>query len=225
VALLLPAVQAAREAARRSRCVSNLKEIAVAVHQFELEKGAFPLPKSTGSGVDPLLSWRVGILAQTTDPANRALYEEFDQDKPWDDPQNERLLARMPQLYACPSHHAGSPGLTRYREFGGGNPLLRDGISTPGDPFVPRGGKLSYAEITDGASQTLLVAESAEPVPWTYPGGIIPQETRFLGSDHPGGSQIVMADGSVKFVRTGAMDPQLLRALITPNGREPIDAP
>jgi prepilin-type processing-associated H-X9-DG protein len=225
VALLLPAVQAAREAARRSRCVGNLKTIALAVNQFEREKGWFPLGHSTGLDNQPLLSWRVGILPQTADPALRALYAEFDQEKPWDHPANQPLLARMPSLYLCPSHRSDDPGLTRYREFTGAT-LLSSGVSTPGEPFVARGaGRMSRATLIDGASQTLLLVESSEPVPWTYPGGIMPQETRFLGSDHPGGSQIVMADGSVKFVRTGAMDPQLLRALITPNGREPIDAP
>jgi len=66
IALLLPAVQAAREAARRAQCVNNMKQIALAMHNYESGNGAFPPAKVYSTGVASV--WVNGAL--TTVPSN-----------------------------------------------------------------------------------------------------------------------------------------------------------
>ncbi len=103
VALLLPAIQAAREAARRSQCMSNLKQIGLAVLNHDSAKGSFP-PGSTCATVqiDGRYSstWTVSILPYIEQQQVFAL---------WDDAvdfshvNNQRLRETLMPIYSCPS--------------------------------------------------------------------------------------------------------------------------
>ncbi len=101
VALLLPAVQAARQAARRTVSMNNLKQIALAMLNYVEAKGAFPpayiADKTTGK---PLLSWRVAILPYLE---REDLFKEFHLDEPWDSQHNKALIPRMPRVYRSPA--------------------------------------------------------------------------------------------------------------------------
>ena len=79
IALLLPAVQSAREASPRTNCKNNLKQIGLALHNYHDAYGSFPPAWTTDADGRPLLSWRV-LLLPFLDEA--PLYEEFDLTEP-----------------------------------------------------------------------------------------------------------------------------------------------
>src|SRR5262249_19251820 len=93
-------IRQAREAARRSQCTNNLKQIGLAMHDYHRAHGTFPPAYSTSPDGKPLLSWRVHILPFL---GQKALYDEFHKDEPWDSEHNKTLISRMPAVYTCPS--------------------------------------------------------------------------------------------------------------------------
>jgi prepilin-type processing-associated H-X9-DG protein len=209
IALLLPAVQAAREAARRAQCVNNLKQIGLAMHNFHDANGHFPPAAITDADGKPLLSWRVAILPVL---GEESLFKEFKLDEPWDSPHNQALIARMPAVYLCPSSVLGTQNTTNYQVIVGPGTIFEDAKGT------------SLREITDGTSNTLLVVEAKNAVPWTKPDDIpVNGLTAAVGSKHPGGFNVLMADGSVRFVKM-SINPNTLDALATRNGGEVVSA-
>lgn len=212
IALLLPAVQSAREAARRSQCVNNCKQITLAFHNFHAANNAFPSDITDADG-KPLLSWRVAILPFLE---QGELYNKFRLDEPWDGPHNKELLKEMPALFRCPSRSRPDPSATTYRGFNGQGAMFETGKAT------------ALQDVTDGTSNTIMIAEATAAVPWTKPDDLRfdPQAAPSLygaGSDHPGGCNCGFADGAVRFIKT-TIDVQVFRALITRAGGEVISA-
>jgi prepilin-type processing-associated H-X9-DG protein len=214
VALLMPATTSAREAARRAQCTNNLKQMALAFHNFHSAENHFPPAAITDKDGKPLLSWRVAILPYLE---QQDLYSKFHLDEPWDSPHNKALIPLMPATYACPSGMANQPHTTFYRVYTGKQTVF-EGNEGQG-----------IAGITDGTSNTLLVVEATAAVPWTKPDELRldpdPEKPlpKFEGKNHPGGFNAAFGDGSVRFIKN-SIDPVVLRALITRNGGEVINA-
>ncbi|MHB8957563.1 MAG: DUF1559 family PulG-like putative transporter [Pirellulaceae bacterium] len=218
VALLLPAVQASREAARRSQSMNNMKQIGLAIHNYHDTFRAFPPSYNMDKEGKALLSWRVHIL-----PFIEAspLYQEFHLDEPWDSEHNKKLIARMPPVYRSPNSVA-EPGKTVYLGNAG-----KDGVFVPptaGPPSQPMG--LSFAKITDGASNTVMVVEAndAAAVIWTKPDDLVPaadNPLQGLGAMRPGGFLAAFCDGSVRII-AATVDRNTLKAIFTRSGGEPV---
>jgi prepilin-type processing-associated H-X9-DG protein len=205
--LLLPVFQAAREWVREKECADNFKRIALAMHNFHFEHNAFPPAAITDRQGQPLLSWRVAILPYLG-PEEAALFRQFRLNEPWDSPHNRPLLDRMPAVYACPDEPRGRP-TTNYLVVVG-----------PWHLFTGKRKGVKIEEVTNGTSSTLMLTESDRPVPWTAPEEISAdsgQEGPVMGSRHPGGYHVAMADGAVRYVSSSGSD-NARGAAVTRNG-------
>ncbi len=210
VALLLPAVQAAREAARRSQSANNLKQIGLAMLNYDATHKVLPARANFDKEGKPLLSWRVHILPYLE---QENLYKEFHLDEPWDSDHNRQLIPQMPRVYQNPSA-LPAPGKAHYLAVCG-----------KGLMFEGQKGR-SLADIRDGTSNTIMVVEANgdRAVIWTKPDDWelnADQPLAGLGSAHPGGFQVVFADGSVRFIAK-TIDHGVFRALLTIAGGEPV---
>jgi prepilin-type processing-associated H-X9-DG protein len=204
-ALLLPAVQAAREAERRAQCQNNLREIGIALHNYHIDHGCFPpayIPDQDGT---PLHSWRVLLLPYLDED----LAKEYDFNEPWDSEANMALADRMPPVYHCPSDPDADARYTSY-------------LGSDGPGFFFQGSRpIRQTEITDGMSNTIAVIEgSGARVVWTDPRDQTDMENFIQPggtSNHPGGANVLYADGSVHFL-SSAIDPITLDELLTIGG-------
>ncbi|WP_442510948.1 DUF1559 domain-containing protein [Novipirellula sp. SH528] len=208
VGLLLPAVQAAREAARRMTASNGMKQIGLAMHNHYSLNRALPDRAIRDADGKPLLSWRVKLLPFLEE---QALYDEFHLDEPWDSEHNLKLLPRMPATYVDPSVPA-EPGYTVFQ------------LPVGPETLFPEQGERKFQEVLDGLSNTIMVVETNRSiaVPWTKPADVeidinnpLPQ----LGNTHQGGFHVLLADGSVRFV-TKEIAVETLKALFTYNGKE-----
>lgn len=209
VGLLLPAVQAAREAARRMQCSNNLKQIALALHNYHDANRCFPPAYTIDENGQKLHSWRTLLLPYLE---QNGIYQQIDLSKPWNDPVNAHLSQLDMPVYRCPSSPV-APGMTTYQVV-----LDTNGI-------FPGATSVSMREITDGTSNTLAVVEStaAKAVPWMEPTDL--DLTTYLSdsqgqTSHTGGSQVAFADGSVQFIAK-SLDDGTRKALITKDSGEP----
>lgn len=209
VALLLPAVQAAREAARRAQCTNNLKQIGLAMHNYHDVYNCFPpayIPDAKGK---PMHSWRVLLLPYME---QKALYDRYRFDEPWDGPNNRLLANAIVQVYRCPSNPKTNSPTTDYVMIVGPG-TISDGPSAT-----------KIQDIKDSTSNTLLVVEiPSSNIPWMKPQDLDAKSTKVamgaaqapgIGSRHPGGANVLYADGSVRFV-SGSISPALLQGMST----------
>jgi Ca-activated chloride channel family protein len=215
LALFLPAVRSAREAARRAECTNNLSQIGLALQRYHEVFGCFPPAAIAAKQGRPLLSWRVAILPYIeTTPR----YSRFHLDEPWDSPHNLELVNDRPDFYACPSDPDPKPGMTGYQVVVG-----------PHTAFPPDFRPVKITDVTDGTSNTLAVGETRRVVPWTKPedvpeaDAVSPQGLGSLHGSHDHGYNALFLDGNVRFVKA-TLAPAMLRILLTRDGGEVISA-
>jgi prepilin-type processing-associated H-X9-DG protein len=189
--------------------MNNLKQMAIAMHNYHDVNRHFPPQANYSEDGKPLLSWRVAILPYIEEDA---LYKQFKLDQPWDSPHNKKLLARMPKVYA-PVRGKAKENHTFYQVFTG------KGTVFPG----PKGTRIQ--DITDGTSNTVMIVEAGESVPWTKPADLPFKEGQplpKLGGIFKGGFNMALCDGSVRFVRPN-FNARTLALMITRSDGQPVD--
>jgi len=214
VALLLPAVQAAREAARRNSSMNNLKQIMLALLNLESASGSLPAHANYDSDGKPLLSWRVHILPYLEE---QALYDQFHLDEPWDSEHNSKLIPQMPTVYLDPSSRRSTEeGRTSYLG------VLGEGFLFNGSPKGT-----GFREIRDGTSNTIAVLQVNDDrmAAWTKPDDWELDKKKplaGLAGVHPGTFLAGFVDGHVQSIGED-IDPEVFKQLLTIAGGEVVD--
>jgi hypothetical protein len=195
-----------RESASRVRSINNLKQLALAMHNYHDTYGHFPAAASYDKNGKPLLSWRVELLPFLE---QGVLYKQFKLDEPWDSPDNKKLLAKMPLVFAAPDAPRGTT-TTPYQ-----------GLVGKGTIFDGKKG-IAIQDILDGTSNTIMFVEAAKAVPWTAPEDVpyaADKPLPKLGGLFHGGFNAALCDGSVRFI-SNSISEKTLRAAITRSGGE-----
>lgn len=214
IALLLPAVQQAREAARRTTSRNNLHQMGLAMHNFHDAEGHWVSGATTGSDGEPAHSWQTHLLPYVD---QRPLYQTIDLDVAWDDRVQGSAFQTVVPVYHHPSQTElfTAEGYATSHYAGNVNVLLTDS-------------ELTIREVTDGISNTIVAGEVTrgfrawgDPTNLRDPAGGIGAGPDQFGSSSPGGANMLLMDGSVRFISEN-ISPQILQALSTPDGGETV---
>lgn len=275
VSLLLPAVQQAREAARRTQCKNNLKQIGLALHNYHDIHRTFPSgwiavdggQQNAHDGLNGA-GWATMILPQI-EQGN--LYDLFDPNLPITDPGNIVFSTTVIPAFQCPSDPkpetwqiteegttdvlatlptANYVGVFGTEELDGcenaaGTAPVSSAGQCLGNGFFFHNSSVKLRDVTDGTTNTFMIGErrTDENLGWftSWPGMVAEGEEAFqrilgsadhvpnspaahfddMSSNHVGGAQFCLGDGSVRFVSEN-IDEGTYKSLATVRGGEVI---
>ncbi len=195
--------------AANARTQNNMKQIALAMHSYHDAYGAMPAAAILGKKGKPLLSWRVQILP-FVEQSN--LYQMIKLDEPWDSVHNKKVFDDHPMPSVFEVAGTTKPGeKNTHMQVFRGNGAMFD---------LVKGIKLT--EITDGTSNTIMVATAKTAVPWMKP-----DDMEFDPKSDPrdlllyvgGVTNVSFGDGSVRILKK-SVNVENMRGLITKSGGE-----
>jgi len=190
--------------------MDNMEMIVESMLAYSRKNRHFPPPAIYDDADRPLLSWRVAVLPFL---GEQKLYDRFRLDEPWDSDHNRPLAEQMPDAFKTPAGPAAP--MTCY--------LAPDGMDT----ILSRRGGIMPGMVRDGLQSTLVVVE-ANPdraVTWTQPRDwqFVPaMPNAGLGALHEGWFFAAAGDTIVHRI-PNSLEPDILRALFTIAGGEPVD--
>lgn len=221
--VLAPSVRFVRPAAHATTCLNNLRQMMLAMHNYEAANGSLPQACLLNEEGKPAHSWRVLILPFMEE---NNLYSMYNFDEPWDSPNNRKLLDLMPESFRCPSTSHNSK--THYKLVRGPGTSFEDGAT----PILNL--------LADGTSGTIgIVEDPANPIEWTKPDDLTLEEAVELFSNlgikdvaHYSdelftytaiGSSVAMLDGSVHRLGLDVAPEELRKAFGANNGVPDMD--
>ncbi len=230
IGITLPAVQQSREAGRRISCVNNLKNLGLALQEYEAAHGFFPPGNWAYRNLNH--SWLTFVLPHLE---MGSLYHEINLDRPWYEQPNFDTTNVPLSVLTCPSSRFNTGGETDYAGITGTpwTPAATwENVEVNGVLVVVEAARItgvSPGAISDGLSNTILVCESADRAivdagRWADGNGVFVFNGRvktfgeFYGL-HPGGVNVLMCDGSVHFL-TEQLPSYVVGALCTRDGGE-----
>ena len=179
IGLLVPAVQKVREAANRTQCLNNIKQIGLAVHNYHQNNNSLP---ALSGAEDDTGSWMVSVLSYLEQGNVANLYLNWGGNSGtgplYSDVANLPATTQLIAIWTCPSDtnstfhgmtlgnygaNVGNSG-TFYANGINGVPIL-NGVPNGGAPFYPSGtlfqknSGMTFNKITDGTSNTILIGE------------------------------------------------------------------
>lgn len=206
--LILPAVQRAR-VPQGYLSKNNVKHMGLALHLYHDKHSFFPPGAIETTDGKPYHSWQTSILPFVD---QNSLYSQIDFNKAWHDPANQMIFQQEIRVYLNPSIEGTAPvngyEISHYR----GNELV-----------LKKNNGFRIVDIKDGTSNTIMAMEIGENFkPWGDPTNIT-NPSNIIGSgkktNYKGGYQVLIADGSVRFISEN-VDRAVLKALSTPDGGE-----
>ena len=190
VSLLLPAVQAAREAARRTQCTNNLRQVGLALHTYHDTFRVFPPAYLTVPGGSPNMGspnpesgdagpgW-TALMLVLPQIEQSSLYHSFDMNRPSWSPNNAPAAKQLVRTYICPSSSHHSKTYEVVDEEGDARAVFarsnyvahagREGVwdlpnadlSRFADGTFYRNSRTRMAEVSDGLSNTIFFGEQS----------------------------------------------------------------
>jgi len=232
MSLLLAGVQASREMARKTSCSNNLRNQMLAVHEFVAAQQRFPAGREYSPKRE--YSWCVEVLPQLEQVA---LYQRYDRTRPWSDPAGNQSVAQQNlRVFRCASAIKKFDGKTDYGGVMGSTITVSPGFDFTNGVMLEIGrhrrNYLLPAEILDGLSQTLALAECADRAAdagglWVSGFNCFSHDNGTVNgpvsddicSRHSQGAFVGFADGRVHFLAERT-DGYVIGALCTRNGGE-----
>lgn len=250
MAMLLPAVQMAREAARRTQCKNSLMQLSLALHNYEMAFDCFPPGSVNPTGPIQALpngyhmGWAVALLPFME---QQNMFNTVNMNKSVYDPDNLMVRGTVIAVLHCPTDWAGSKnGTIAATNYVGIHNDAEAPINSDNNGILFLNSSVRYEQITDGSSNTLLLGEKmrgADELGWatgtrdslrnasgvnagaTTPSKLIPNPDPLvvggISSHHTGGVNAAMADGSVRFFSSAA-NTTVLQQLANRHDGEPL---